>query len=72
MAKPTIYDIKYLTQETSPYYFTRDTMKFFGQTLKDFKVMAMDDGRYRISAPTKCGNTTVRYFNPTNNELELD
>ena len=34
----TIYDIKRLTIETSPYYFSKDTLEFFGQTMKDFEV----------------------------------
>ena len=38
MKKPTIYDIKYLTKESLPYYFSRDTLKCFNQTLKDFYV----------------------------------
>ena len=72
----TIYDIKARTQETAPYFFTRKTMKFFGQTLKDFKVKKQTDGRYKITAPHKdsrnilCGET-VRYFNPLNNNLEI-
>jgi len=67
----TINKIKELTKETCPHYFSRDTMKFFGQTLKDFKVKRMFDGRYQISAPTYMGRFSVRYFNPANNELEL-
>jgi len=71
----TIYEIKELTKETAPYFFSKDTMKFFGQTLKSFRVKKQDDGRYKITAPS--GNnwehehTTVRFFNPENNELEL-
>tara|TARA_Y100000310_G_C20107171_1_gene545451 strand:- start:134 stop:355 length:222 start_codon:yes stop_codon:yes gene_type:complete len=70
----TIYEIKRLTQETAPYFFSRDAMRFFGQTLKSFSVKKQDDGRYRVSASS--GNNwdseheTVRFFNPENNELE--
>tara|TARA_R100001039_G_scaffold10623_1_gene5455 strand:+ start:58837 stop:59067 length:231 start_codon:yes stop_codon:yes gene_type:complete len=73
----TIYDIKRLSSETSPHFFTRKSLKFFGQTMKDFKVYKQSDGRYMITAPMK--NThrnnkvigqTVRYFNPKNNKLE--
>ena len=50
-------------------------MKFFGQTLKDFRVKKQDDGRYKITAPSGSNweheHTTVRFFNPENNELEL-
>ena len=71
----TIYEIKELTKETAPYFFSKDTMKFFGQTLKDFRVKKHDDGRYKITAPSGSNweheHTTVRFFNPENNELEL-
>ena len=68
--KPTIYEIKRLTKETSPFFFTRDTMRFFNQRLKDFKVYPLEKGRFKITAPSKYGNTTVRYFNPITNKLE--
>jgi len=78
----TIYEMKRETLTTSPYYFDRETMKFFGQTMKDFRVVKQYDGRYKISAPMystdyATGNKTrmgesVRYFNPENNELERD
>jgi hypothetical protein len=76
--KFTIYDIKRLTEDTSPHFFTRKTMKFWGQTLKDFSVQKMDDGRYRISAPYRdvhgkfTNKYTERYFNPKTNELERE
>ena len=72
----TIYEIKRLTEHTSPHYFTHNTLKFFNQTLKDFKVYKQSDGRFLISAPmfnhsgTTVG-TSKRYFNPENNKLEL-
>lgn len=71
----TIYQIKQLTAETAPYYFSKDSMRFFGQTMKSFKVSKCEDGRYQISAPMKdsCGavmGESVRYFNPANNTLE--
>ena len=72
----TIYDIKRLTAETSPYFFVTKTMKFFGQTMRSFSIKKMNDGRYYISAPMKdrfTGRTmgkTERYFNPATNELE--
>lgn len=74
MKSLTIYDIKRLTKETSPEYFTLKTMKFFGQTLKDFRVSKQEDGRYLISAKMKDNGKVVgetkRYFNPTTNKLE--
>ena len=40
MKTPTIYEIKSDYQKHNPngHYFDRDTMKWFGQTLKDFHV----------------------------------
>lgn len=71
----TISEIKRLTAQTSPYFFTRDTMKFFGQTMKDFKVSKQPDGRYYVSALMrnngKVVGKTERFFNPVTNELEL-
>ena len=71
----TISEIKRRTQETSPYFFSKDTMRFFGQTMRSFTVEKQDDGRYKIQAPMRDGNgrhmgLTVRYFNPVNNQLE--
>lgn len=76
MKRLTIYDIKRLTADTAPHFFTRDTLKFFHQTMKDFSVSKCDDGRYYISAPMrdrsgKRVGTTERFFNPINNKLEL-
>jgi hypothetical protein len=73
----TIQEIKNRTQETSPYFFTRNTMKFFHQTMRSFRVKKQPDGRYLITAPMKDFNgnkvgQTVRYFNPANNELETN
>jgi hypothetical protein len=72
--KPTIYDIARLTSETSPHFFSRETMKFFNQRMSDFKVYKQDDGRYLITAPVIKGgkevSRTKRYFNPETNELD--
>lgn len=71
----TIQEIKIRTSETSPYFFSADTLKFFGQRLSSFKVKKQSDGRYKISAPihdhrgTYMGET-IRFFNPDNNNLE--
>lgn len=70
MQKPTIYEIKRLTKEKAPYFFSKDTMKFFNQTLKDFKVETMKDGRFKISADSFGENETIRFFNPITNDLE--
>jgi hypothetical protein len=72
----TIYEIKELTKETSPYFFSDSTLRFFGQTMASFKVYQQADGRFMITAPCSDGSrkmpATVRYFNPDNNELERE
>jgi len=70
MRKPTIYEIKRLAKEKAPYFFSKDTMKFFNQTLKDFKVESVKDGRFKISADSFGENETIRFFNPITNDLE--
>ncbi len=72
----TIAEIKNKTQETAPYYFTRKSMQFFGQTMRDFKVYKQADGRFLITAPMRDRNTgktigkSECFFNPANNQLE--
>lgn len=65
----TISQIKKLTAETEPYYFSRKTMRWWGQRMSDFKVSKCEDGRYLIQATSKHG-MCVKYFNPGNNKLE--
>ncbi len=70
-----ISEIKYRTQETSPYFFTHNTLKFFGQTMKDFRVYKQLDGKFLVTAPIrndegKVIGETKRLFNPATNELE--
>jgi len=69
-----IYDIKRLTLETSPYFFSRRTLKFFGQTMNDFRIKKQKDGRYKIFADVFLDgqkvHETIRYFNSETNELE--
>jgi hypothetical protein len=71
----TIYEIKELTRETSPYFFEKNTMKFFRQKMSDFKVYKQEDGKYLITAPSYCNGKlmgiTKRLFNPETNELEF-
>ena len=72
----TIYEIKRLTQESAPYFFTPKTLKFFGQTMRSFSVRKQADGRYLISAPMidrftgRNMGTTKRFFNPQTNNLD--
>jgi len=76
LPKLTIYDIKRLSEGKSPYFFTRDTLKFFNQKMSDFKVCRYFElGLYHISANMKDNSgkivgRTVRYFNPETNNLE--
>jgi len=77
MKNLTIYDIKRLSFEKSPYFFTAKTLKFFGQTCKSFSVKKQkESGKYLIQAPMidrHTGRTmgmTQRLFNPITNELE--
>lgn len=72
----TIYDIKEKTKETEPYFFSRDTMKFFHQTMRDFHVKKQTDGRYYVYAIMRDHSgrqvgLTQRWFNPLTNKLEL-
>jgi hypothetical protein len=69
----TIYDIKEATSETSPYFFSDDTLGFFGQTMESFEVTKQGN-KYLIEAPSGDNWTgdhmTRRLFNPKTNELE--
>jgi|TARA_R100001463_G_scaffold80292_1_gene134757 hypothetical protein len=69
-----IYDIKRRTKKTAPYYFSKQTLAFFGQTMKDFKVEKLDSGKYVISAPSYDSRHnfmgfSLRIFDPATNEL---
>ncbi len=47
----TIYKIKRLISDKKPHFFSRSTLKFFGQTLRDFKVTKINETQYRVIAP---------------------
>lgn len=72
----TIYEIKRRTEETAPEFFTRGTMKFFGQTLKDYKVYKIDNENYLITAPMRMRGKVIghtrRLFNTETNKLLLE
>jgi len=72
----TIYEIKRRTEETAPEFFTRQTLKFFGQTLKDFRVYKMDSKNYLITAPMRMRGEVIgqtrRLFNTDTNKLQLE
>jgi len=70
----TIYEIKQRSEETNPYFFSRKTLQFFGQTLKSFSVKKHGDG-YLISAKMydyrgSFMGLTQRIFNPETNTLD--
>lgn len=72
-----IYKIKRLVLANDPdnhYFFSRDTLRFFGQTLRSFRVTKIGEN-YRITAPMKnidghYFGDTVRIFNTATNKLE--
>jgi len=70
----TIHEIaRHTLQSTgSRFYFSRDTLAYFGQTIESFKVKKIGD-YYQISAPSywqgKLMGESVRYFDPKTNEL---
>ena len=75
MTRPTIYDIKCRTQDSSPYFFERKTLKFFGQTMKSFTVKKLSETEYSLTAGMfdhsgKYVGMTNRIFNTTTNKLE--
>jgi len=63
MKTPTIYDIKYSTQEKQSLFFSRGAMKFFGQTMKDFSVKKSPAGRIFIYAPISDNYRTSKLYN---------
>lgn len=80
----TIYEIKRRLEDTAPQYFSRETMKFFGQTMKDFRVYKQEDGKFLMVAPIRertrfsgseiwaTTGQTRRVFNPETNKLERE
>ena len=70
----TIYEIKKQTEETAPYFFSKETLKFFGQTMKSFKVKKLNEKEYLITAPSysnrKLMGQTQRIFNVDSKKLE--
>ena len=57
----TIYEIKKQTEKTSPYFFSKETLKFFGQKMKSFKVRKLNE---------KLIGQTQRIFNVDSKKLE--
>ena len=69
----TIYEIKKQTKNSAPYFFSKETLKFFGQTLKSFKVSKLNEVEYLITAPSywngKLMGNTQRIFNKDTKKL---
>lgn len=61
MKTPTIYEIKYAIQVKSPYFFTRDSMRFFNQTMRDFHVRKSPSGKIFIYAASYWDNRLMGY-----------
>ncbi len=57
----TITEIKYKTLEKCPYFFTRDTLRFFGQTMRSFKIKTSPAGNIYIYAPSYWGARLMGY-----------
>ena len=80
----TIYEIKRRIEGELPHYFDRKTLKFFGQTMKDFRVYKQEDGKFLFTAPVRqrcrifgsevwaVTGETRRIFNPETNKLERE
>lgn len=64
MKTPTIYQIKAATLKECPYFFTRDSMRFFGQTMRSFRVRRIGERVFVIApyGPGKPKGATVREF----------
>lgn len=74
--KPTIYEIAELTKPNEKYFFSKATLKFFGQSMSKFYVHSENKGKFKISCPIRdhskeVKGETVRYFNPVTNRLDF-
>jgi len=69
----SIHDIKQYTENKSPYYFNRKTMKSFGQTMANFRVRKSKSGRIFIFAPSyvdgKLAGFSMREFIPNEKDM---
>ena len=80
----TIYEIKRRLEDSAPQFFSREALKFFGQTMKDFRVYKQEDGRFLFTAPIRqrCRSFgsetwatighTRKVFNPETNRIERE
>lgn len=69
----TIHEIKRKVAHTNPNFFSRSNMRFFGQSLKDYKVSA-DGARFKLVAPVRKDGEIIdhftSWFNPATNDIE--
>jgi hypothetical protein len=47
-----ISDISFATRESSPYFFSRETLRFFGQRMSSFRVWKGKSGAFYVAAPS--------------------
>jgi len=80
----TVSELKQNTEQTSPYYFTRKTMKFFGDSIRNYGVRSSTIDGYSFErsgtqtgidvwelyrkTPVKYGLRTSSYFRKDNFE----
>ena len=67
---PTIYQIEEDTQKSSPYFFARNTLRFFGQTMSRFTVFEKD-GEIFISAPIKIDGEFAYQINDNRDKIQM-
>ena len=70
-----IYEIKERSMESAPHFFSKQTLKFFGQRMSSFRVSKLNKHEYFISAPSywngKLMGYTERLFDTRTNELKF-
>ena len=71
----TIQEMKRKSLKSNlPYYFSPDTLKWFGQKLNDFNVEKCKDGRCKASAPSywdgELMGTSIIFYDPVTNKFE--
>jgi virulence-associated protein VapD len=79
MARKTISDIKYRHEEMVPgnHFFSRATLKFFNQTMRDFRVYKISENLFRVEYDTICDiarknpfkSTKEKFFNWTSGKF---
>lgn len=57
----TISEIKEATRGKSPYFFTKNSMRFFNQRMSNFKVKTSPKGNIYIYAPSYWDNRLMGY-----------